>query len=46
MYFQRSDRTSRSYHFCHAYARIDASTLSDGPPSGTLSIEDIIIISK
>ena len=43
--FQRSDRTTRSYHFCHAYAvlnRIDTSTLSDGPPSGTLSTEDIL----
>ena len=43
--FQRSDRTTKSHHFCHAYAvlnRIDTSTLSDGPPSGALSIEDIL----
>ena len=43
--FQRSDRTTNSYHFCHAYAlqnRINTSTLSDGPPSGTLSIEAIL----
>jgi len=43
--FQRSDRTTKSYHFCHAYAlqnRINTSTLSDGLPSGTLSIEAIL----
>ena len=37
--FQRHDRTTKSYHFCHLYAlqnRINTSTLSDGPPSGTL----------
>ena len=43
--FQRIDRTTNSYHFCHAYAlenRINTSTLSDGPPSGISSIEAIL----
>lgn len=43
--FQRSDRTTASYHFCHTYGllnRINTSTLSDGPPSGTLSTEAIL----
>ena len=40
--FQRVDRSTQSYHFCHAYAvwnRINTSVLSDGPPSGVLSYD-------
>jgi len=43
--YQRCDRTTASYHFCHGYAvlnRIDTSNLSDGPPSGTLSVEQLL----
>ena len=37
--FQRIDRTTESYHFCHAHAtlnRVDTSELDDGPSSGIL----------
>ena len=43
--FQRIDRSTRSYHFCHAYAvrnRINTSILSDGPPSGVLTCDAIL----
>ena len=43
--FQRCDRTTASYHFCHVYGllnRIDSSSLSDGPPSGNLSSDMIL----
>ena len=43
--FQRIDRTTESYHFCHAYAvlnRVDTSELEDRPLSGTLSCDVIL----
>ena len=43
--FQRCDRTTTSYHFCHVYGllnRIDSSSLSDGPPSGNLSSDMVL----
>ena len=43
--FQRVDRLTQSYHFCHAYAvrnRINTSVLYDGPPSGVLSYDAIL----
>lgn len=43
--FQRINKTTESYHFCHSYAakcRLDTSRLQDGPPSGILSSEKIL----
>ena len=43
--FQRIDRSTQSYHFCHAYAvqnQINTSVLSNGPPSGVLSYDAIL----
>ena len=43
--FQRIDRTTESYHFCHAYAvlnRVDTSELDDGPSSGILSCDVVL----
>ena len=43
--FQRIDRSTLSYHFCHAYAvrnRINTSVLPDGPPSGVLTCDAIL----
>ena len=43
--FQRIDRSTLSYHFCHAYAvrnRINTSILPDGPPSGVLTCDAIL----
>ena len=43
--FQCCDRTTKSYHFCHAFAvqnRLDTSVLSDGASTGTLSSEAIL----
>ena len=43
--FQCVDRSTQSYHFCHAYGvrnRINTSVLSDGPPSGVLSYDAIL----
>ena len=43
--FQRIDRTTESFHFCHAYAvlnRIDTSPLDDGPSSGVLSYKTVL----
>ena len=47
--FQRCDRTTKSYHFCHAFAvqnRLDTSVLSDGASTGTLSSEAILLSSN
>ena len=38
---QRIGRTTTSYHFCHGYAvqnRVNSTQLTDGPPSGALSL--------
>lgn len=43
--FQRCDCTTKSYHFCHAFAvenRLDTSVLSDGAPTGMLSSEALL----
>ena len=43
--FQRVNRTTESYHFCHAYAakcRLNTSGLQDGLPSGTLSSKKVL----
>ena len=43
--YQRVNRTTESYHFCHAYAvlnRINTSLLSDAPSSGELSVDYIL----
>jgi len=43
--YQRVDRTTESYHFCHAYAvlnRINTSVLPDAPSSGELSVDYIL----
>ena len=42
---QRVDRTTNSYHYCHGYAvmnRVNSTLLSDHPPSGILSVEDVL----
>ena len=43
---QRVDRTTQSYHYCHGYAvknRVNSTTLADHPPSGTLSVENVML---
>ena len=43
--YQRVGSTTTSYHFCHGYAaqnRVHSTKLADGPPSGTLSIDDVL----
>lgn len=45
---QRIDRTTKSYHFCHAYGlqnRVNSTQLEDQPPSGVLSL-DLILPNK
>ena len=42
---QRVDRTTNSYHYCHGYAvmnRVNSTLLSDHPPSGIISVEDVL----
>ena len=42
---QRVDRTTQSYHYCHGYAvlnRVDSTQLADHPPSGVLSVDDVL----
>ena len=42
---QRVDRTTSSYHFCHAFAlqnRVNSTLLEDSPPSGVLSLDQIL----
>ena len=43
--FQRVDRTTQSYHYCHGYAvrnRVNSTPLADHPPSGYLSVEKVL----
>ena len=43
--YQRIDRSTESFHFCHAYAvlnRINTTVLSDAPSSGELSVDFIL----
>ena len=43
--FQRLDRTTQSYHFCHVFAalnRVDSAMLEDGSPSGVISLESVL----
>ena len=43
--YQRVNRTTESFHFCHAYAvlnRINTSVLSDAPSSGELSVDFVL----
>jgi len=43
--YQRLDRTTNSYHFCHGYAvlnRVNSTDLPDGPQMGILSPELIL----
>ena len=43
--YQRIDRSTESFHFCHAYAvlnRINTTVLSDAPSSGELSVDSIL----
>lgn len=43
--YQRVGSTATSYHFCHGYAaqnRVHSTKLADGPPSGTLTIDDVL----
>jgi len=42
---QRVDRTTSSYHFCHAFAllnRVNSTLLEDNPISGVLSLDQIL----
>ena len=42
---QRVDRTTQSYHYCHGYAvrnRVNSTPLADHPPSGILSVENVL----
>ena len=42
---QRVDRTTQSYHYCHGYAvlnRVNSSPLGDHPPSGILSVDNVL----
>ena len=46
--YKRTGRTTKSYHFCNAYAalnRVNTSSLADHPPSGVLS-PDLILPCK
>ena len=43
--YQRVGSTTTSYHLCHGYAaqnRVHSTKLADGPPSGTLTIDDVL----
>ena len=43
--YQRVGSTTTTYHFCHGYAaqnRVHSTKLADGPPSGTLTIDDVL----
>ena len=43
--FQRLDRTTQSYHFCHVYAalnRMDSAMLEYGHSSGVISLETVL----
>ena len=45
---QRVNRTTSSYHFCHAFAllnRVNSTHLADQPPSGVLSL-DLLLPTK
>ena len=45
--YQRVDRTTQSYHYCHGYAvrnKVSSTPLADHPPSGSLSVDKVLPI--